>query len=504
MTSWLDPVVGVVFGLLGLALALVKGAPRRWSAALMIATGAVWLLGSAWPAATFLHRGPLVHLLAGYPTGRLRGWPSVLAVVLGYLDMVPTIGASPVATVVVAVGAVVGVADGRRRGPGLERPPRTTALAIACPVMGLLAAAAFAGLAGATVAPLALAGYELLLIAGAGGLFADCMWGRWTTSAITGLVVDLGDDAGGTVRDKLARALGDPSLQLGTIDPIDGAVVDEEGRPLSWSDRPAPGRSRTSVHADHTRIAVLDHDAAALADEALVGPVTTLAGLAVGNARIQLDIRHRMAEVEASRQTIVLAADSERRAMERALRAGALARLAEGLALLASAPDDPAAPTAELTLAVQRAIDAVIEFAHGVYPRVLDSAGLGPALTDLARRCPTAVGVSAPGGRLPSEVESTLYFVATEALTNAVKHAAASRVSIRLTIAGGRARLEVSDDGRGGADITKGTGLLGLADRLAVIGGRLEIDSEAGTGTRLIASAPVTAAVGTSGPVSGS
>jgi signal transduction histidine kinase len=191
--------------------------------------------------------------------------------------------------------------------------------------------------------------------------------------------------------------------------------------------------------------------------------------------------------------------DAERRSLERDLREGALGRLGEAAGMLALIPDDPRAPSAEIVTALHRATESVTEFARGVHPRSLDLGGLSTAIGELTGASPLAVSASLPAVRLPHDVELTLYFVAAEALTNAVKHAGASRAAILLELADGLIRLTIADDGNGNGDLRAGGGLTGLADRLAVIGGALEIESVSGTGTTVMATVPgvrVDAAVG--------
>jgi signal transduction histidine kinase len=136
------------------------------------------------------------------------------------------------------------------------------------------------------------------------------------------------------------------------------------------------------------------------------------------------------------------------------------------------------------------ALDELRELARGIYPVLLTDSGLGPALQSLVDRSPVpAVLTSVPSGRLPGPVEQTCYFVVSEALTNATKHAAASEVSIVVQERGGLVAVEIADDGVGGAD-PSGSGLRGLTDRVAALGGRLQVDSPRDGGTRVIAELP--------------
>ena len=488
MTSAFDVAVGVVFCVSG-ALLIGRGGHRlRTSGILMVATGLGWFVGTIWAALTLLHRGPLTQLLIGYPNGRLRGWVPVSCVCLGYVDILPVVGGNPVATVAVSAATIVGVGLGYRRAPGVERQDRAVALAVTVVVEGVLGAAALVRMAGGALDPIVLPGYQLSLVVAAAMLAAQGIWGRG--GSVSDVTVELGDRDGGTVQDTLARVLGDPTLRLVAIDPFAHTLMDESGAPIELPDDPGPGRTRTPVPSGGPVVAVLDHETGALADLAIVEPVTALVGVAVENARTQLDITHRMTELAESRRALLRAVDIERRSLEGALRAGALRNLAGAADLLGALPDDPHAPNGPIVDMVRRATESVYEFARGVHPRILDVEGLPAALGELAGRCPLPVIVRVPQVRLPTELELTLYFVAAEALTNVVKHAGASTAAIQLTASADQVRMEVSDDGTGGADVDRGSGLLGLVDRLAVLGGTLSVNSKPGAGSAVVATLP--------------
>jgi drug/metabolite transporter, DME family len=196
---------------------------------------------------------------------------------------------------------------------------------------------------------------------------------------------------------------------------------------------------------------------------------------------------------------VIAAADAERRRLERNLHDGAQQRLVS-LALALGAVearliDDPEAARHQLASARQElalALDELRDLARGIHPAVLRDRGLGPALDALAARAPVTVQVAAlPGERLPEPVETAAYYLVAEALTNVARHAHATLVTVCVTRNGDRARIEVRDDGTGGADIGHGSGLMGLADRLEALGGYLELDSPPGAGTTLIGELPL-------------
>jgi signal transduction histidine kinase len=148
----------------------------------------------------------------------------------------------------------------------------------------------------------------------------------------------------------------------------------------------------------------------------------------------------------------------------------------------------------EALLNAERGIDEIRELARGIHPRILSAGGLGPALRTLAHRAPLPVTVDMQSDeRLPENVEVTAYFVASEALANAAKHARASEVSITVEADDRRIVLSVRDDGIGGADPSLGSGLIGLHDRVAAAGGVLAVESRRGAGTAVTARIPIAA-----------
>ena len=299
--------------------------------------------------------------------------------------------------------------------------------------------------------------------------------------------MDLGEPgAAGTLRDRLARALGDPTLAIGYWLPGEGRYVDQAGQPLAL---PAAGTERvvTPIEEDGRRIAALVHDAAVLEDPGLVSAVASATRLAVSNARLQAEVRARVAEVEASRRRIVEAADAQRRRLEQELRDGAERRLAGVAETLAACGP----VLAEVCAGLGAARSELREFASGIHPATLTHAGLGAALTELAARSPVPVEVRAPENQLPQAVAVAAYFTCSEALANAAKHARASRVTVVVEPRDDRLLVEVADDGVGGADLEGGSGLRGLVDRIEALGGRLKLDSAPGRGTRVIAVLPL-------------
>jgi signal transduction histidine kinase len=210
-------------------------------------------------------------------------------------------------------------------------------------------------------------------------------------------------------------------------------------------------------------------------------------------------LRERVDDLRSARERIIAAADAERRRIERDLHDGAQQRMVAvaltlGLAAsrLASDPSSAAKLSALAREEVQLAIKELRELARGIHPAVLSDRGLEAALQALAARCPVPVEVTGvPSVRLPRPVEAAAYFVTAEALTNVAKYAQASEAVVRLSLEDDRLRVQVCDDGVGGADPALGTGLRGLRDRADALDGRLEVDSPPGCGTTVTVEIPL-------------
>ena len=321
------------------------------------------------------------------------------------------------------------------------------------------------GVAASTV----LGVYEVAVVIAAVGLAADVLLGGWARGVVAGLLLDVGRlERAAPLADEIGRAVGDRSLTL-AFRAADG-YRDEAGRPVELPDR----RAVTRISDD----ALLIHDPAALADPELARAASAAARLALGNARLHGEVAARVEELAASARRLVTAGDDERRRVAASVEEGAEARLGRAAERLAGV--DP-----ELAHAATEAAAEVHAFAAGLRPQRLAHDGLAGALDDLARRARVPVEVAAPPGRFDDVVESTLFFVCSEALANVAKHAGAS--CARVEIAGGNGRLvaEISDDGTGGADPAHGSGLRGLADRVEALGGELVVESPPGRGTKV-------------------
>ena len=210
-------------------------------------------------------------------------------------------------------------------------------------------------------------------------------------------------------------------------------------------------------------------------------------------------LRDRVDDLRTARQRIIAAADDERRRIERDLHDGAQQRMVSvaitlGIAetRFASDPDGTLELLKQAREEAQAAVKELRELARGIHPAVLSDHGLGPALEALASRAPVPVDViGVPDCPLAHEIEACAYFVTAEALTNVAKYARASSASVELTLEDDRLRVQVRDDGVGGADPTTGTGLRGLRDRVDALDGDLDVDSPPGGGTTVTVEVPV-------------
>ncbi len=321
---------------------------------------------------------------------------------------------------------------------------------------------------------------------------------RLARGAVAGLVIELGATATSVdLRDALGRALGDPSLEVAYWVPAGARYVDSGGSPVRLP-RPGDERAATVVERDGEPIAALIHDPALAENHELVQSVCAAAALTLENARLQAELRARLAELQASRARLVEATDTERRRIERDLHDGTQQRLvsvamALGLAESKLAADRPAVQPVlrEAREALTVALAELRELTHGIRPAILVERGLAAALDDLSRRAALPVQlVITISDRLPEQIEGAAYFVASEALTNAAKHSHASEVTLIASHKNGVLMLEVADDGIGGAAPEGGSGLRGLADRVEALGGRLTVSSPPGRGTTIRAEIP--------------
>jgi len=331
------------------------------------------------------------------------------------------------------------------------------------------------------------------------GLLVGVLRTRLGRAAIGDLVVELSrPPMTRSLQELLARTIGDPSLQLALALP-EGGYIDSRGKRMDLPSAGAP-RAVTAIDVDGKPLAALIHDPALNDDDpGLVAAAGSAARLALENERLQAEVRANLEEVRASRARILEAADAERQRLERDIHDGAQQRLVALGVALKLARDHAAARGDEALVSeldgatgqLKDALDELRDLAQGIHPAVLTRAGIGPALRVLAELSPIPVEIkAAPVERYPEKVEAAVYFVVSEALANAAKHSSARRVEISVLRDSGCLVVDVSDDGVGGANAERGTGLVGMTDRASVLGGDVEMWSPPGGGTAVRARIP--------------
>jgi len=471
-----------------------------------------------------------VHLLHAFPSGRLRGRASGATVLGSYVAALPLeaprylfdpTGPAPWLAVAdspqaVAAGAaaqrVVGIAVmlataavlARRAARATPAQRRVLLPVYAYGILAVLGIPLSAALPEDVLGPTARGVAQFAVLGGIPLAFAlGMLLGGF---ARTGEVEELGTwlgapGAGGSdVAAALSATLGDPSLRLSYWVPDRRAFVDTGGRPVDdGPDRPpAPGRGSVGIQVQGAAVGGISYDAGLIEDRELVATAARVVAIAVDRERLTAELRASHAALQASRERLVEAIDGERRRIAQDLHDGLQMRLVL-LALeaqrLGGAPEATAETAARATQ-LRRDIDAAAadlrQLVHDVMPAALVERGLWAAVEDLADRMPlpTHLDLRPGAAALPRAVESTAYFVVAEALGNAVKHAAADSVSVRLAVDGAWLRIAVDDDGVGGAAPNGGAGLVGLADRVDVLGGWLALTSEPGRGTHVTVELP--------------
>jgi signal transduction histidine kinase len=249
------------------------------------------------------------------------------------------------------------------------------------------------------------------------------------------------------------------------------------------------------VERDGHAVAVLIHDPAVLADPGLIQAVASAARLGATNARLQADVRARQAEIRASRERIVEAGDDERRRLQRRLHEGPERRLERIAKLLSRAMDatgiDGGGSIAKAEDQLIKTRDELRRLALGLHPGGLSQRSLAEALASLVADASLAAELDVAADGVPPTIAACVYFVCAEAIANASKHASAELVRIRVVVREERVTATIDDDGVGGADPARGTGLAGLRDRVEALGGTLSVEATEGRGTHLAAVIPM-------------
>src|SRR3954471_7067403 len=320
---------------------------------------------------------------------------------------------------------------------------------------------------------------------------------RLSHSAVGELVVELrGDLSPSDLRDALARGLRDPSLELAYWLPEFETYADVDGRPVDLQEL-ARGRSTTFIDRKGEHVAALVHDHSLLEEPDLLAAVTAAAAIAVENARLQSELRARLEELRGSRARVIDAGQRERQRLERNLHDGAQQRLIALSLDLGRIEQQPGAD-AEVRKRLDGArreialsLSELRDVARGIHPAVVSGHGLKVALESMVARAPLPVRLHVElDGRVQEPLEVAAYYVVSESLANIGKHAQATAASVNIGRENGSIVVEIVDNGIGGADTERGTGLRGLADRIEALGGRLRVWTPAGGGTRVKAEIP--------------
>jgi signal transduction histidine kinase len=513
---------------------------------LMTEVGFAWFLGGLIESNNSIvftvgnYIGPLylvlvIHMLLAFPTGRLETPTSRLIVLAAYVtafgltlpafllgsdfddiknapDNAFAIVDEPgLAAVIEVMTSIIGFAIAAATAWVLLRkrrdatPPQRRAQApmlwtglTTIVFLGLIFAGNSIGLSDDVIGPVGLIGFVAFAILPFAFLAGLLRTKYSRAGAVGGLIERLNaPDTRVHLRSALADALGDPTLQLVYWRESAGHYVTFEGH---RADLPAPGSGRTvaEVERDGKRVGAILHDAALKDDPSLVRAAAAAAALQLENERLEAELRARVEELETSRARLVEVSIGERRRLERDLHDGAQQRLVAlslQLGLARRKLEDDAATAGRLLDAARgelgTALDELRELARGIHPAILTDRGLGAALQSLAERAPLPVDLhQMPEDRLPAAVEAAAYFVVAESLTNIAKYSGAEHATVLVGQENGFAVVEVRDDGVGGADPAAGTGLRGLADRLAALDGRLEVHSPPGGGTVIRANIP--------------
>ena len=323
---------------------------------------------------------------------------------------------------------------------------------------------------------------------------------RFARGRVADLVVGLGgnEPAPDDLESALARTLSDPSLVVAYRVPGTDRFEDAAGTPLVLpTSNDDPDRAVTRIDRGGRTIAALIHDPALAERHDLLASVAAAAGLALENEQLQGELRVQLAEVQASRARIVAAGDAERRRVERDLHDGAQQRLVTlALALqMARARADDGSPDLVDMLdrasdELERGLTELRDLARGIHPAVLTEDGLAAAIDALAERATMPVKTVVPDRRFDPAIESAAYYVVAEGLTNIAKYAGTAAAWVEVRHGDGTLHVEVRDDGPGGAEAYPGSGLQGLADRVAAVGGTFAVHSSRGAGTSIRADIP--------------
>lgn len=523
------PLTGMVYAAVG-ALAWSRR-PSNGMGPLLCAGAVTWLasaladttvpaLVAAGQTVATVPIAVVLHALLAFPSGRLTTRPARVLTAAGYLVTTVLVTSQYLVTpqeppydalfladrpdvravlTPVVVAACVGLVAAtavvlvRRLAAAAPRTRRTLG-----PVYAY-GAAALVGVWGVVhllwvvdVPPMVLVQVQIALLAGVPVAFVAGMLlgGFARTQELQELAAVLGREPGGSagLGRALVDALGDPSLRLlfrVQREAVADEWVDEAGAPAG---PPGAGRLRVPVELGDRVVGAVDCDRTLFADDGPVRAACSIVAIAMDHERLTVELLARRDELRDSRLRLVTTGDQERRRLAQELHDRLQGRLVL-LAITAGGRDGDD----RLRRDAEGAIDELRRIVHGVMPALLMERGLAAAVRDLTDRSPLPVDLALDGeieGRVPELVETTAYSVVSEALTNVVKHAGATRVGVEIGCRNGWIRILVSDDGAGGAAPAGGAGLQGMIDRVTALRGSVRLDSPPGCGTRLTVEVP--------------
>jgi len=497
VASWFVP-LSIIWLLLAFPSGRLRGTAARWTALAALALVVFLYLPAVLLSTHFPSPSPWSACERGCPA-------NAMAVVNREPGFVGSfVGpAREVAAVLVFLGAAVVL--GRRIAVTSSLMKRTLTPVLAGAVLALSAYAAFLilrwvdryGVGTRILGDVSILALPALALAFVFGLIRMRFVAASAFQELAGEISDA--DSGSRIRELIAQAISDPSLEIVYWAGTPGRWVNMAGMPVLLP-RDDPARAVTEIRSRGRTVAALIHDAALGVEPSVREVASGFALIALENLRLEAELRSSLHELHESRARILTAVDLERERIERDLHDGAQQRLVALRVTLEVAgelmSDDPAAAAdmlRGLSADVQATLDEVRSLARGVYPPLLADHGIGEALRMSARASPLSVTVRSRGiGRYSQQIESAVYFCCLEALQNAAKHSGAQNATVTLSEAE-ELRFEVEDDGSGFEALygRGGTGLENMRDRIVSLGGHLTVESEPGKGTRVVGSVPV-------------
>lgn len=455
----------------------------------MLLVGGTWFLGAVIPGAALLHRGALVQLHIAHPTGRLRRPLAVVTVIVAWsAAMLEPIIADPWITLVV-VGLVTGAAiDLHLHTHGPARKASLPGLRAAILFAGALALSSANQIFG-WQADLAIAlGYDALVAGLVLFLLIDLLRPAWTDDTLADLVRTVGArPVPGGLDDEIQRALGDRTARV-AYRTVAGTYVDSHERIVRLDPLDA-SRIIVPMDDDDPPAAVIIHAAGAGDTALLVSGTRAVARLAIANDQLAAEVHDQLREVQRSRRRVVEAAEDERLHFAQRLEQVENQFLGDIDTHLQALPEHLGEAALDELVGLRADLRGL---AHGVRPNALTQGGLAAALPEVIARSPVPVSLLVTDHRYPPALEAALYFLVTEGLTNIARHAGAKQVELTISARGDDVVATLTDDGRGGARRTRGTGLGSLTDRIEALGGALTVSSD-GRGTTLTAQIPAKA-----------